>query len=334
MAIFRSLRTVITRNKESSKKVRTFFTVTSISIIPSPCAPICLQPVHYSPYHRSFSPLPKWIAPFHGPLFLSSPPWKLSQSATPLHLRGDSLVLKKVEAFHLNLLKSPVGSGFAARVVFDRVDDVEEDGFGNPMVESFVNLPNLISFSRMLSGPFLGWMITSEMYTAAFLGLAISGATDWLDGYVARKMKIDSVVGSYLDPLADKVLIGSVALAMVQKDLLHPGLVGLVVCRDIGLVGGALYHRARSLGWKWDSWYDFLNLDGTRPEKVEPLFISKINTVLQLVLVAAALVQPDFGTEETKPYITYLSWLVVSTTMASGAAYGTQHMRNKYAWKC
>ncbi|KAI9083291.1 hypothetical protein K1719_034823 [Acacia pycnantha] len=36
------------------------------------------------------------------------------------------------------------------------------------------------------------------------IGLAISRATDWLDGYVSRKMKIDYVVGSYLDPLADK----------------------------------------------------------------------------------------------------------------------------------
>ncbi|PNX67557.1 cardiolipin synthase-like protein [Trifolium pratense] len=42
-----------------------------------------------------------------------------------------------------------------------------------------------------------------------------------MDGYVARKMKIDSVVGSYLDPLADKVLIGCVAVAMVHQDLLH-----------------------------------------------------------------------------------------------------------------
>ncbi|KAI6704267.1 hypothetical protein NL676_013403 [Syzygium grande] len=63
-------------------------------------------------------------------------------------------------------------------------------------------------------------MIANGWHTAAFVGLAISGATDWLDGYVARKMNINSVVGSYLDPLADKVLIGCVALAMVINDLL------------------------------------------------------------------------------------------------------------------
>lgn len=196
-------------------------------------------------------------------------------------------------------------------------------------VKSFMNLPNLISFSRLASGPLLAWMILNEWYLSAFVGLAISGATDWLDGYMARKMGINSVIGSYLDPLADKVLIGCVALAMVDKDLLHPGLVGLVVLRDVALIGGAVYKRASSLGWEWKSWFDFFNLDGTHPQKVEPLFISKVNTVLQLALVTAALLQPEFGTQETESYITYLSWLVASTTVASTAAYGAQHMRNR-----
>lgn len=196
-------------------------------------------------------------------------------------------------------------------------------------MDSFVNLPNMVSMSRMISGPVIGWMIANEWYSSAFLALGISGATDWLDGYIARKMNINSVVGSYLDPLADKVLIGCVALAMVHKDLLHSGLVGLVVLRDVVLVGGAVYMRASSLGWKWKTWYDFFNLNGTSPQKVEPLFISKVNTVLQLILVAGALLQPVYGTDETQLYITYLSWLVASTTVGSTAAYGVQHMRNK-----
>lgn len=195
------------------------------------------------------------------------------------------------------------------------------------VTDSYLNLPNYISFSRLLSGPLLGWMITHEMYLSAFIGLGISGATDWLDGYLARKMGINSVVGSYLDPLADKVLIGSVALGMVYKGLLHPGVVALVVLRDVALVSGAVYKRASSLEWQWKSWFDFFNLDGTRPEKVEPLLISKVNTVLQLVLVAAALLQPEFGNEDTQSYITYLSWLVALTTLGSTAAYGAQHLR-------
>ncbi|KAG7033940.1 Cardiolipin synthase (CMP-forming), mitochondrial, partial [Cucurbita argyrosperma subsp. argyrosperma] len=102
------------------------------------------------------------------------------------------------------------------------------------------------------------------------------------------------------------------------------GLVALVVGRDVLLVSGAVYQRANSLGWKWRSWHDFFNLDGSSPQKVEPLFISKVNTVFQLVLVSAALLQPEFGTQETELYVTLLSWLVASTTVASTAAYGAQ----------
>ncbi|PNT73021.1 hypothetical protein BRADI_2g52187v3 [Brachypodium distachyon] len=103
------------------------------------------------------------------------------------------------------------------------------------------------------------------------------------------------------------------------------GLVGLVVVRDLLLVGGAVYKRASSLGWKWNSWSDFVNLDAIHREKVEPLFISKVNTVFQLMLVAGALLQPEFGTVETQNYITYLSLLVATTTVASTVGYGVKY---------
>ncbi|GFZ03221.1 cardiolipin synthase [Actinidia rufa] len=194
----------------------------------------------------------------------------LSQSATPLYAQSDVVLLPKVEA--LDLLQRRINLGLASvssvpallnRTVVKESTDGEVGGGREGSVESFWNVPNLISISRLVSGPFLGWMIVQEMYLPAFVGLAISGATDWLDGYMARKMGINSVVGSYLDPLADK----------------------------------------------WKSWSDFFDIDGTRPEKVEPLFLSKVNTVFQLVLVAVALLQPEFGTPETKAYITYLRYI-------------------------
>ncbi|XP_062013458.1 cardiolipin synthase (CMP-forming), mitochondrial [Rosa rugosa] len=325
MAGFRSLKSLI----RNPKKSRSFFTAT-VSPFYSPTSRS--SPSQIS---RTFllSPLSNWIIlPSHGPhcpLFLSSPPWKLSQSATPLHLRGNAAVLEKIEALNFNnLLRKKKRTTSPPSELTSGSDPAVSDRHRLKVAGGdFVNLPNLISMTRLISGPFLGWMIINEWYSAAMVGLAVSGASDWLDGYVARRMKINSVVGSYLDPLADKVLIGCVALAMVHKDLLHPGLVGIIVLRDVGLVGGAVYQRASSLGWKWKSWSDFFNLDGTRPQKVEPLFISKVNTVFQLILVAAALLQPEFGTQETHSYVTYLSWLVASTTLASTAAYGAQHLR-------
>ncbi|KAA8515490.1 hypothetical protein F0562_018899 [Nyssa sinensis] len=292
--------------------------------------------------------------------------------ATPLYLHCDAVLLRKVEAlnllhrrkFRINLRFGSVSTvpGLLKGTVIEELSVDKDNVSHSSYADSFLNLPNFISISRLLSGPFIGWMIIHEMYVPAFVGLAVSGATDWLDGYVARKMRINSVIGSYLDPLADKVLIGCVALAMVNKGLLQSavsfdilycgskmfklstssvctnwlammfilgsGLVGLIVLRDVVLIGGAVYKRASSLDWEWKSGFDFFNFDGTHLEKVEPLLLSKVNTVFQLVLVAAALLQPEFGTLATQSYITYLSWLVASTTVASTAAYGAQHLRS------
>ncbi|CAL9775461.1 unnamed protein product [Musa acuminata subsp. burmannicoides] len=62
--------------------------------------------------------------------------------------------------------------------------------------EKFLNLPNLVPISRMVSGPLIGWMIVREWYLPAFGALIVSGATDWPDGFLARKMGINSVPGS------------------------------------------------------------------------------------------------------------------------------------------
>ncbi|KAK7359754.1 hypothetical protein VNO77_01719 [Canavalia gladiata] len=204
-----------------------------------------------------FSQLHNPLRRHHGPLFLTCPPWKLSQSAPPLYLHPNAIVFRKVNAINLNLL----------RATTTRLP-LHSNSNHSPLLRTFLNVPNLISFSRLISAPLLGWMITNVYFCDA-------------------------------------------------------GLAGLVF-RDVFLVRGAVFERASSLSWKWKSWSEFFNLDGTHCQKVEPLYISKVNTVFQLGLVAATLLQPEFGTQETQSYITYLSWLVTSTTMASSAAYAVR----------
>ncbi|XP_075495636.1 cardiolipin synthase (CMP-forming)-like [Primulina tabacum] len=343
MVIFRSL---ISRFFQSpsyprnSCRIRTLFSLSLTS--PSPIAPPYLLYTPVKNSHQHFLFRSRFLFPICGPLFLCNPPWKLSQSATPLLLQPD-VASYFIKLGALNLVqKTSFPHNLRFRSAYDAhkllAEGVGEE-FRNPsaigarvshgvIADSYFNLPNYISFARLLSGPLLGWMIANDMYSYAFIGLAVSGATDWLDGYMARKMGINSVVGSYLDPLADKVLIACVALALVDKDLIHPGLVSLVVLRDLALVFGAVYKRASSLDWERNSWYDFFNLDGEHAQKVEPLLISKLNTVLQLILVAAALLQPEYGNEETQFFIYILGWVVASTTVASTAAYGAQYLRN------
>lgn len=161
MAIYRSLRKLIAINH---RKTRPFFTSAAasggtVSLIPPPFSPLF---PHFS--HR-LSPLSKWFVPLHGPLFLSSPPWKLLQSATPLHWRGNGAILRKVEALNLRLdrIRSRTRLGLQSVepnvVTVDRNLSKEEDesrGNGG-IIESFVNVPNMISMARLVSGPVLWW---------------------------------------------------------------------------------------------------------------------------------------------------------------------------------
>lgn len=169
MTIYRSIKTLISKIPNSNKS-RSFFTTNS-TIIQSPLAPLhyyyCYYPSSSSPPPNRF--LSKWIflnAPFQGPLFLSSPPWKLLQSSAPLYLRGNAIVLRKVEAFNLHLLKSRVGSVCVGQgVLSNRVDlvkeEVDDGGDKDGILESFVNLPNFISISRLVSGPLIGWYFSN-----------------------------------------------------------------------------------------------------------------------------------------------------------------------------
>ncbi|KAL6853845.1 hypothetical protein ACP4OV_019874 [Aristida adscensionis] len=331
MAFLKALSPLARRNPTPIPSPRPLLSLHTFIASSSPTAAAASSPAA-APFAGAAAAHPHFPARSGGPLFLSSPPWMLSQSATPLTAAAAPLGarLRRARALAGGGAQAVADAvrwerrGISGRGEAEAAPRVVAGGGGG---ERFLNAPNLVSIGRMVSGPVIGWMIVNEWYLPAFGALALSGASDWLDGFLARKMGINSVFGSYLDPLADKVLIGCVAVAMVEKDLLHPGLVGLVVLRDLLLVGGAFYKRASSLGWKWSSWSDFVNLDALHREKVEPLFISKVNTVFQLMLVAAALLQPEFGTEETHNYITLLSWLVAATTITSTIGYGVKYYR-------
>ncbi|GFH12997.1 uncharacterized protein HaLaN_08794, partial [Haematococcus lacustris] len=126
--------------------------------------------------------------------------------------------------------------------------------------ESLTSLPNLISLGRAASGPFIAALILAEAWPAAIIATAVSGASDWADGALARRLGQSSVLGSYLDPLADKhtnsgpsimqVLIGCVVGALASKGLVPAWLAVLVLGRDVGLVTGMALHRWRMLGWR------------------------------------------------------------------------------------
>ncbi|KAH6835072.1 ACT-like protein tyrosine kinase family protein [Perilla frutescens var. hirtella] len=135
----------------------------------------------------------------------SPPPLSSYSPTSSSFLKLRALNLLHQPAFRYNLgYNAPRLLNESAKEEFRNVAEVEASVGDDGIRDSYLNLPNFISFTRLLSGPLLGWMIVQDMYSAAFVGLAVSGTMDWLDGYVARKMRINSVVESYLDPLADE----------------------------------------------------------------------------------------------------------------------------------
>ena len=77
-----------------------------------------------------------------------------------------------------------------------------------------MTLPNYISMARGAFGPVLGAAHVADAVSPELLlaGVAVAGLSDWLDGYVARRMRLTSVAGTYLDPLGDKIFVASVAV--------------------------------------------------------------------------------------------------------------------------
>ena len=180
----------------------------------------------------------------------------------------------------------------------------EIQGKGGWSKDAVINWPNGLSMMRLLSGPAIGYLILHDHVSIAVPALVISAATDWLDGYLARRQGLtNNVLGSYLDPLADKILVGSVVISMGYSGLLPPYLFGVIIGRDAFLIGGAFLARGKALGWTWPGAREFFNISGSTTNepsslpapKVEPLYISKVNTVLQIALISSCLTDAWLG---------------------------------------
>jgi cardiolipin synthase len=166
-----------------------------------------------------------------------------------------------------------------------------------------LTLPNLITLFRLLLVPLTIWLILETRFAAAFVAFATAGISDAVDGFIARRFELKSELGAILDPLADKLLLMSVYITFGATGVLATWLVILVVARDVMIVGG----------------FVLLSLLGERPA-VRPLPVSKLNTLLQIMLAAGLLVRLGFAVPIGRlPDI--LALLVAISTVASGTAY-------------
>jgi cardiolipin synthase len=190
-----------------------------------------------------------------------------------------------------------------------RLGPMEESGWmpdGSTMTGTrtagLFNLPNMITFARLCAVPAACWLIIENRLGTAFVLFVAAGLSDAVDGWLARRYG-GNAVGAVLDPVADKALLVTMYVTLAAVGVLPDWLAILVVFRDLVIVGGVI----------------ILGVLGQRVT-IKPLYISKLNTVLQIVLVAVVLLEHAFSLT-VDGFTRAMIWAVAVSTLASGAAY-------------
>lgn len=168
-----------------------------------------------------------------------------------------------------------------------------------------LSIPNFITLFRIILVPVVFWLLVSGHAGVAFVIFLVAGISDAVDGYLAKRFHWESELGAYLDPLADKLLIVSIFIALGFKGALPSWLVIAVVSRDLLIVAAVL------LSWVLHN-----------PVRIAPLMVSKANTAAQILLAAVILADLAFGLG-WHSFETILIWTVAALTLASLAAYLT-----------
>jgi cardiolipin synthase len=111
-------------------------------------------------------------------------------------------------------------------------------------MKDLFNVPNTISLIRIALIPVFLWLVVVENYGPAGLLLGVIGATDWIDGYLARRLDQVTELGKFLDPLADRVAIAIAVVAGLIVGVLPPWFAWGLIIREVVIGIGAAY------GWK------------------------------------------------------------------------------------
>ena len=166
-----------------------------------------------------------------------------------------------------------------------------------------LNIPNLITLSRLMSVPLMIWLIVGERYGVAFWVFVAAGISDALDGFIAKRFDCRTRLGALLDPAADKALLASVYVALDLAGHLPNWLVILVVFRDVTIIGGFVLFQSIAV-----------------PRNFDPLYISKVNTLAQIALVGYVLGRLGLGFRDGM-LTDVLVMVTAATTVLSGLSY-------------
>lgn len=165
-----------------------------------------------------------------------------------------------------------------------------------------INVPNILTLVRILLTPLFVILLLKNLFTMALFVFALAGISDALDGFIARYFNQRTVLGAYLDPLADKLLLLSAYITLAALKGVPSWLAVIVITRDVIIILGIAV----------------LTLTD-KPYEIKPSIISKCTTAMQLTTIFFTLLHPDifrFGRIQTA-----LFWITAVLTTVSGLHY-------------
>ena len=175
------------------------------------------------------------------------------------------------------------------------------------------HLPNLLSALRLLAAPFAAWLILDGHDIAAVVTFAAAGASDGLDGFIARRWGVTSAFGAWLDPIADKLLMLFCFTALYCVSVTPLWLLVLVVARDLAIVFGWLLIKLMSL-----------------PAPTAPLPIGKLSTVVQILYIFTMLLLLSFDVYAPR-LVEAAAWGCGLFVIVSAAAYAGIFLRGLFS---
>lgn len=167
-----------------------------------------------------------------------------------------------------------------------------------------ITLPTWITLSRLIAVPIIFglfiWQDSELTRQIALSVFVIAAITDWLDGYLARKLNQITELGKFLDPLVDKILTIALFLLFIELDQVPAWAVFLIISRELLIT----------------AWRGAPSSDSDQLAKTQIIganFWGKAKTVMQIVAIAALLIKI--------PYAIILFWIAVALTLISGILY-------------
>jgi len=174
-----------------------------------------------------------------------------------------------------------------------------------------MNIPNLLTLLRILLVPLIVIFLIDEAYLKALITFFISGITDALDGFLARLLHQKTVLGAYLDPIADKALLVTCFLTLSIEGIIPGWLTVVVISRDVIILAGTFILFMMSVSFE-----------------IKPILISKITTALQIITVLLVLILKSLPGSFDYSWILFLYWLTALFTIISGLKYISVGMKH------